>query len=132
MCALAVCCSVLQCVAVCCSVLQCVSCDLYDMAYSCVCEQCVAVCCSVLQCVAVCCSVLQCVAVCCSVGVGVTSPAQICNMIQSCVQHGYSNVYTATHCNTLQHTATPHDTKMRRGATHIHMCDMTHLYVQSD
>ena len=41
--ALAVCCSVLQCVAVCCSVLQCV-----------------AVCCSVLQCAAVRCSDLQC------------------------------------------------------------------------
>ena len=40
--AVAVCCSVLQCVEVCYSVLQCVT-----------------VCCSVLQCVAVCCSVLQ-------------------------------------------------------------------------
>jgi len=48
--AVAVWCSVMQCVAVCCSVLQ------YFV-----------VCCSVLQCVAVCCSVLQCVAVCCSI-----------------------------------------------------------------
>jgi len=45
--AVAVCCSVLQCVAVCCSALQ--------------------MCCSVLQCIAVCCSVLQCAAVCCNI-----------------------------------------------------------------
>ena len=58
--AVAVCCSVLQCVTVCCGVLQCV-------AVCCSVLQCVTVCCSVLPCVAVCCSVLQCVAVCCSV-----------------------------------------------------------------
>ena len=53
--AIAVCCSVLQCVLVCCSVLQCAV-----VCYSVL--QCVAVlCCSVLRCVAVCCSVLQCV-----------------------------------------------------------------------
>jgi len=60
-CAVAVCCSVLQCVAVCCSVLQCV-------AVCCSVLQCVAVWFEVIKCaVAVCCSVLQCVAVCCSV-----------------------------------------------------------------
>jgi len=54
--AIAVCCSVLQCVAVCCSALQCVA-ECFGVFW------CVAVCCSVLQCVAVCYSVLQCVAV---------------------------------------------------------------------
>jgi len=82
--AVAVCCSVLQCVTVCCSVLQCVAVCFrvlqWDVAphgtrdhrsltvavwYSVL--QCGTVCCSVVQCVAVCCSVLQSVAVCCSV-----------------------------------------------------------------
>ena len=87
----------------------------------------VAVCCSVLQCVAVCCSVLQCVAVCCSV--------LQCKLLASlrgrfpprvhpsttpikykrtatdnlhCNAHTATHTlqHTATHCNTLQHTAT--------------------------
>ena len=65
----AMCCSMLQCaVAVRCSVLQCVGVCwsvLYCVVVCCSMLQCVVVCCcSVLQCVAVCCSVLQCVAVC--------------------------------------------------------------------
>ena len=56
-CAVAVCCSVLQCVAVCCS--------WCAVAVCCSVLQCVVVCCSWCA-VAVCCSVLQCVAVCCS------------------------------------------------------------------
>jgi len=76
----AVCCSVLQCVAVCCSVLQCVShtfvvhmlLPLHTPVLQCVsvyCSvlQCVAVCCSASQFVAVCHSASRCVAVCCSV-----------------------------------------------------------------
>ena len=84
--AVAVCCSVLQCVAACCSVLQCVAVCCSVLQYckfvypkilrstradsSCHCcsvMQCVAVCCSALHCVAVCCSVLPCVAVCCRI-----------------------------------------------------------------
>jgi len=68
-CAVAVCCSVLQCVAVCCSVLQCRN-DGTHVHMSKVSMFWVYVCTSVLQCVVlVCCSVLQCVAVCCSAGI---------------------------------------------------------------
>jgi len=66
------------------------------------------VCCSVLQCVAVCCSVLQCVAVCCSV---LQYVAVCCSVLQCVAVHGNddfggSGLCTATHCNTLQLTAT--------------------------
>jgi len=55
-------------VAVCCSVLQCVQRVMQVRSKSSAnATLCVAVCCSALQCVAVCCSVLQCVAVRCSV-----------------------------------------------------------------
>jgi len=86
-----VCCSVLQCVAVCCSVLQCV-----------------AVCCSVLQCVAVCCGVLQ-VKDMGTVTVRSASRCTLCTATYTathCNTLQHTATYTATHCNTLQHTAT--------------------------
>jgi len=48
------------------------------------------------QCVAACCSVLQCVA---SEGVMCHANMSVCCGVVQCVD-------TATHCNTLQHTAT--------------------------
>jgi len=109
----AVCCSVLQCVTVCCSVLQCV-------AVCCMVLQGVAVCCSVLQCAAVCCSALQCVTVCGSVPVPprpVTDES--CLTAQSCHRHIYMCMWhdSATHCKTLQHTATKPS-----HATYTHVC----------
>jgi len=74
-----------QCVAVCCSVLQCVAVRRSVLQWD-------AVCCSETQCVAVRRSVLQWDAVCCS-----ETPFG-CHLLR--LQH------TATHCNTLQHTAT--------------------------
>jgi len=88
--------------------------------------QCVAVCCSVLQCVAVCCSVLQCVAVCCGVlqihedmhaylyilpyvYIYERKDTEIVCVIRfvyiRATEHPLARI-TATHCNTLQHTAT--------------------------
>jgi len=74
----------------------------------------VAVCCSVLQCVAVCCSVLQCVAV------------FIAHFTLG--SNTYSGVFltqdVATHCNTLQHTAThcSHCNTFIRMHTYVGMC----------
>ena len=67
-------------------------------------------CCSVLQCVVVCCSVLQCVAVCCSV-VLISRKNTCCSVLQCrapCPRYirGHIEGDIATHCNTLQHTAT--------------------------
>jgi len=99
------------CVAVWCSVLQCVAC----VAVWCSVMQCDAVCCSVWQCVAVCCSVLQCVTVCCSVSQCVA----VCrSMLQS----------VAVCCSVLQSVS--HDAHFIRVPWRIHMCDMSHLYVQ--
>ena len=68
--------------------------------YSCVC--------SVLQSVAVCCSVLQCVAVCCSFDKMQSSIETYTSFekIWLCLQCVVPQHLTATHCNTLQHTAT--------------------------
>jgi len=99
-------CSVLQCVAVCCSVAV-----MYTRGFVGA-----AVCCNVMQCVAVCCvccsvlRVLQCVAVCCKSdvvccryehgGMGWTDCTHSLVYIIATLQH------TATHCHTLQYTAT--------------------------
>jgi len=74
------------------------------------------VCCSVLQCVAVCCwcvaGVLQCVAVCCSVLQCVEESASEEKSITHSDTLNSKNPtddtmsLAATHCNTLQHTAT--------------------------
>jgi len=108
---------VLQCVSVCCSVLQCVE-------VCCSALQCVAVCCSVLQerdarhtlttrlapfIDRVCCSALQCVAVCCNV-----LHCKVCCSALQCVAMWSS----ATHRNTLQHTATHPDT------TYVRACHL--------
>ena len=98
------------CVAVGCSALGCV-------AVRCSVLQCVAVCCSVLQCVAVCCSVLQCVSNCDSSSWSLDSPElKEPYTHKTLLQHTAIKmhhiatrcytIYTATHCNTLQHTAT--------------------------
>jgi len=139
----AVCC-VLQCDAVCCSVLRYAE-GLYYLAVAVCCSvlQCVAVCCSVLQCVAVCCSVLQCVAMCDYYLAIMSQPCTSCKTLQQIAKHckipqltaalrNYTStslqqtateiacVYshplhtthyntlqrTASHCNTLQHIAT--------------------------
>jgi len=84
---------------VCCIVLHCVAMCCNVLQRVC-CS--VAVCCSVLQCAAVCCSVLQCVAVCCSV--------LQCVAVQSWRDDAGS---VCSHCVTW----------------HIHMSEMTHLYV---
>jgi len=136
----AVCCSVLQCVAVCCSELQCV-------AVSCSVLQCAAEYCNGLQWVAVCCSELQCVAV----SVGTLFTRQIANYVAPhvmCVFTPHTHTHltcwaswssicgvmraptdTATHCNTLQHTAThcntPHThTHLTCGASWFAICRM--------
>jgi len=88
-------CSALQRVAVCCSALQCVAVRCNALQY-------VAVCCSALQCVTVCCRVLQCFAVFCSI---------LCISCDSQLAHREISIRTApalsaTHCNTLQRTAT--------------------------
>ena len=118
---------VLQCVAVCCGVLQC-------GAVRCSAVQCGAVCCSVCQCGAVWCSVVQCGAVWYSVvqcgvvwcSAGCTLPPCVCTCEREalvrpeCEGLKFRTVsqtlrirermidkprtYTATHCNTLQHT----------------------------
>jgi len=112
----AVCCSELPCVAVCCSVLQCVAVYCREL-------QCVAVCCSMLRYAALCCSVLQCVAVlyryvlqcvavCCSVFTVLrpyTKTPNPAGFEQTEPQHAVSyllvlNIYSYTHCNTLQLT----------------------------
>jgi len=128
-----VCCCVLHCVALCCSVLKCaaVNVELSHLLYNaaqlqkakvdvnadgCV-LQCVEVCCRVLPCVTVCCSVMQCDAVCCSV---LQRAAVCCHVLQGLWiwstwrttqsqakggWHGLPWQHTATHCKTLQHTA---------------------------
>ena len=127
------CCSVLQCVAVCCGVMQC---DLQIMrSCSCVstvgairCDrhlccsvlQCVAVCCSVSQRVAVCCSVLQCVAAGCSVYLEMKRFCSCVSTVGAIRYHKLPFFGTATHCNTLQHTA--------RTATH---CNTLHSLSQA-
>jgi len=85
----AVCCSVLQCVVVCCSVLQC---DTALWCSSCSVELCVAVCCCVR---------LHRIQMCCNRCVQQWHRASVC-VKRDTPQH------TATHCNTLQHTATSH------------------------
>jgi len=117
-------CIVLQCVAVCCSVLQCV-------AVCCIVLQCVAVCCSVLQCVAVCCTWFYLVhewvisRVWRSHVTHTNESCQTCEWVKSHVRMircGHRSdwetyclatinrfrtlQYNATHCITLQHTAT--------------------------
>jgi len=68
-------------VAVCCSVLQCVAvCSESHASQEQVISKCNSVCCSVLQYVAVCCSVLQCVAVCCS---ALQCVASCCSVLSS-------------------------------------------------
>jgi len=68
--------------------------------------QCVTLCCSVWLCVAVCCSELQCVAVCCSQEVHPSLPLHE----SSTPNHKLLRfLLTATHCSTLQHTATHYD-----------------------
>jgi len=95
-------------------------CDMnHDFTVCCVAEccrvlQCVAVFCSVLQCVAVCCSVLQCVAVCCWLTYRLFRdmnhdfcyclPAKSC-MYSAVKKRNNTPQHTATHCNTLQHSA---------------------------
>jgi len=80
----------LKCCSACCSVLQCIT-----------------VCCIVLQCVAVCCGVLQCVAACGSVLQCVDRFQLSCIMPQINIRDACNTrQYTATHGNTLQHTAT--------------------------
>jgi len=79
-------------------------------------SQCVAVCCRVLCCVAVCYSVLHRVASCCSVLQCVVRTRVDLHVAVSCTVlrgHGVLEAqiqirlqHTATHCNTLQHTAT--------------------------
>ena len=61
--------------------------------------QCVAVCCRVLPCVAVCYSVLQCVAVFGMLTKSKTHAHAVCYNLGPLL-------HTATHWNTLQHTAT--------------------------
>jgi len=123
-----VCCSVLQRVAACCSLPYCQYVDRQSQQHPPP-HQCVAACCSVLQCVAVCCSVLQRVAVCCIVlqhtllpirGSAVTTtPSSTSNppiliglrairKPPPCTQliNSHYTQHTATHCNTMQHTAT--------------------------
>ena len=139
MCVAHVYCSVLQCVAVCCSVLQCIaeSCNVLQFVVSgrCVAVHAIAsargkVCCSVLQCVAVCCSVLQCVAMYYSV-LSLSSVLQCTQMHpqQETLQNDTYNTrlasydapqHTATHFNTLRHTAThaTHCTTLQHTATH--------------
>jgi len=89
---IAVCCSVLQCVAVCCRVLQYVVIKQPNARVL----QCAVVQCVVLQFVAVCCSVLQCVAV------------TLCVVIKQPIASAQTLQHIATHCKTLQQTATKH------------------------
>ena len=106
----AVCC-VLQCDAVCCSVLRYAE-GLYYLAVAVCCSvlQCVAVCCSVLQCVAVCCSVLQCVAMCDYYLAIMSQPCTSCKTLQQIAKHCNIPQLTATLRNytstSLQHTVT--------------------------
>ena len=121
----AVCCNVLQCVAVCCSVLQCVAVCFFCTGTQMTIRdtlQCVAICCSVcsvLCCVVVCCSVSQCVAFAQAHNwqYAALSGTQLTmrGLYVLCHFTGFarlswSRCLPATHCDTLQHTATHYKT----------------------
>jgi len=130
----AVCCSMLQRVAACCSILLIRSSarqDIKEWSTSSVLQ----ICCSVLQCVAVCCRY---VAACCSVLQYITHSIKCATGYQRVVDIEYSpdtdptrlvmryptgvSYNTATHCNTLQHTATHCKTRcnaLQHTATHL-------------
>jgi len=106
-----------MCVAVCCSVLQCDA-VCANVRYTPNRLQSIAVCCSVLQFVAVCCSVMQCAQMSDthSIDCNRISRSQISAIHHVfswysiavywvCIWHLRTLHHTATHCNTLQHTA---------------------------